>query len=188
MVLRFERVTPIVSHELTRPDARGVTHGHSGQGDARQPDYHRRFSQRSDVLSAAWRRQGISRVCPCLSPVPWLSAQTQGDLWWRRPDPSLALCARPAGRSHHLAHPVYAVQSRVHGPPALRLTLSPDAPGGRPRCLTGNAWRAQFGTVRRHLPYLPHGPLSLGLCVWPPESGHGADPVWATPPHLFSGR
>ena len=28
-------------------------------------------------------------------------------------------------RNRHL---VYAVQSRVHGPPALRLTLSPDAP------------------------------------------------------------
>ena len=30
---------------------------------------------------------------------------------------------------------------------------------------------AQFGTVRRPLPYLPHGALPPRLCGWPPESG-----------------
>ena len=69
--------------------------------------------------------------------------------------PPLPLYACPAGWSHHLACPVYAMQSGIHGPPALRLTLSPDAPGGRPRCLTGHAWRAQFGAVRCALPSLP---------------------------------
>ena len=59
---------------------------------------------------------------------------------------------------------MYEVQSRVHGPPALRLALSPDAPGGGTRCLTGDAWGAQFGAVRRDLPYLSHGALSRG--VW----------------------
>ena len=43
MVLRLQCVTPIVSHELTRPDDRGVTHGHSGQTAAREPHHHRRF-------------------------------------------------------------------------------------------------------------------------------------------------
>jgi len=36
IVLRFQRVTLIVSHQLTRPDDRGVTHGRSGQTDARK--------------------------------------------------------------------------------------------------------------------------------------------------------
>jgi len=35
MVLRFQRVTPIVSHLLPRPDDLGVTHGHNGQTDNR---------------------------------------------------------------------------------------------------------------------------------------------------------
>ena len=47
MVLKFQRVTLIVYHQLTRPDDRGVTHGHSGQTDARKPDYHCRFSERN---------------------------------------------------------------------------------------------------------------------------------------------
>ncbi len=37
IVLRFQCVTPIVSHQLTRPDDSGVTHGHSGQTDASKP-------------------------------------------------------------------------------------------------------------------------------------------------------
>ena len=44
------------------------------------------------------------------------------------PDAPLALCPRPSGRGHHLAYPVHDVQSGVHGPPAFRLALSPDAP------------------------------------------------------------
>jgi hypothetical protein len=46
--------------------------------------------------------------------------------------PSLALRPGPAGWSHHLAHPVYTVQSGLHGPPALRLTLSLNATRRRP--------------------------------------------------------
>src|SRR6266446_2647125 len=128
MVLIFQRVTPIVSHQLTRPDNRGVTHGHHSQTDPRKPDHYCGFSRRSDVLSAAWRWEGLSRVCPCLRAVSWLPAQAQGDLSWRRvPHPPLALCPRPSGWSDHLADTVHDVQSGIHGPPALRLALSPDA-------------------------------------------------------------
>src|SRR5215813_14369004 len=119
-------------------------------------------------------------MCPRLRPVSWLSAHTQGDLsGWRVADAPLPLHACPPGWGHHLASSMYEVQSRVHRPAPLCLTLSLDAPRGRPRCLTGNAWWAEFGAVRRALSYLPHGALSPRLRVWPPPSGHRADPVWA---------
>ena len=147
------------------------------------------FQRRSDLLSAAWRWQGVCRMCARLPPVPWLSAQTQGDLSRRRvPDAPLALCPCPSGWGHHLAHPVHDVSSGVHGPAPLRLALSPDATGGGPRCPVGHAWRPQFGAVRGDLPYLADGALSPGLCVRPPESGDGADPVWAAAARLFPGR
>jgi hypothetical protein len=41
IVLRFQRVPSIVSHQLARPDDREVTHGHSSQTDARKPHHHR---------------------------------------------------------------------------------------------------------------------------------------------------
>jgi hypothetical protein len=41
MGLSFQRVTPIVSHPLTRPDDLGVTYGPSRQTDARKPHHHR---------------------------------------------------------------------------------------------------------------------------------------------------
>src|SRR5499426_764366 len=107
----------------------------------------------------------MCRVRPRLSPLLWLSAHTYGDLW--------------RGRwSHPLAHPVYKVQNRVHGPPAFRPSLSLDATRGGPRCPVGDAWRAEFGTMCGDWAYLAHGPLPPRLCVWPPESGHRADPVW----------
>src|SRR5215813_13600168 len=105
-----------------------------------------------------------------------------------RSDPPLALCARPPGWGHHLAAPVHDVPRRLHGPPALRLTLSRHATGGGPQGFVGDAWGAQCGVVRRHLPYLSHGPLSLGLCVWLPESGHHADAVWTAPALLCPSR
>src|SRR2546427_4503160 len=40
IVLRFQRVPPIVSPQLARPDDLGVTHGHSSQTDARKPHHH----------------------------------------------------------------------------------------------------------------------------------------------------
>ena len=104
---------------------------------------------------------------------------TQGDLSRRRvPDAAFALCAYPSGWGDHLADTVYDVQSGIHGPPPLRPPLSSDATRGGPRCPVSDAWRAQFGTVRRPLPYLSHGALSPRLCVWSPESGPGAHPVW----------
>src|SRR3989442_1917140 len=86
------------------------------------------------------------------------------------PATPLPLRPCPPRWAHHLADTVHDVSGRVHGPAALRLALSFHATGGRPRCPVGHTRRPQFGVVCRHLPSLPHGPLSLGLCVWPPES------------------
>lgn len=48
-------------------------------------------------------------------------------LQWRRvPDAPLALFPGPSGWGLYLASPVHHVPSRVHGPPPLRLALSPD--------------------------------------------------------------
>src|SRR4029434_1991994 len=189
IVLRFQCVTHIMSHQLTRPDDREVTQGHSGHTDARKPHHHRRFPKRSDVLPAAWRWSGVPRMCPRLRHVPRLSAEIQSHLSRRLvPDPSLPLCPCPAGWSHHLAHPMYEVQSGVHRATALRLELSSDATGGGSRCPDGYTRWAQLRVVCGHLPYLPHGSLSLGLRVWPPKSAHGAYPVWAAPAHLCFGR
>ncbi len=63
MALRFQRVTLIVSHQLARSDDRGVTHGPSGQTDARKADHDCRFSQRALV--------GF-RVCPTFYNRVWL--------------------------------------------------------------------------------------------------------------------
>jgi hypothetical protein len=41
---------------------------------------------------------------------------------------------------------------------------------------------------RGDLPSLPYSPLSLGLCAWPPESGHRIDSVWSPSTALFPGR
>src|SRR5215217_6845704 len=73
-------------------------------------------------------------------------------------------------------------------PAPLRPPLSPDAPGGGPRCPVGHTRWPQFGAVRGNLPYLAHGPLSPGLCVWPPGAGDGPDAVWAALAHLFLGK
>src|SRR2546428_2440709 len=45
-----------------------------------------------------------------------------------------------------------------------------------------------LATLRGDLPYLSDGPLSLHLCLWPPESGRGAHPVWSSPASVFPGR
>src|SRR4029450_2940989 len=58
------------------PEDLGGTHGHSGATDASKPHHHRRLPERSDVLPAAWRWEGVPRMCPCLRHVPWLSAHT----------------------------------------------------------------------------------------------------------------
>src|SRR4029453_18343019 len=131
MGLILQLVPPIVAHPLTRPDDLGVTHGASRQTDPRKPHHHCRFSRRSDLLSAAWRWQGVYRMRPRLSPGPGLSTGTQGDLSWRWvPDASLPLRPCPPGGAYHLAHPMHHVPRGVHGAPPLRLALPPDAPCG----------------------------------------------------------
>jgi hypothetical protein len=68
---------------------------------------------------------------------------------------------------------MWSVSYRIPGvyhSAACRLALPPDATGGGPRCSVSDPWRAQAGAVRGHPPSLPHGPLSPGLCIWPPES------------------
>src|SRR5262245_38505840 len=87
-----------------------------------------------------------------LHPVPGLSAQTQGDLWrWRVPDTPLALCPRPSRWGYYLADAVHDVSRGVHSAPALRLALSPDAPGGGPQRLASHAWRIELGALRGHV-------------------------------------
>src|SRR5215813_4817935 len=185
MVLRFQRVTSIVSYPLTRPDDLGVTHGHSSQTDANKPYHYCRFPERSDVLPAAWRWEGVPRICPRLRYVPRLSAETQSHLSrWRIPDAPLALRPNPSGRAHHLASPVHDVSRGVHRAPALRLALSPDGPGGGPQRLASHAWRIEFGALRGHRSYLAHGPLSSHLCVRPSESGGCVDPVSSAAAHV----
>src|SRR6266508_3238041 len=106
MVLRLQRVTPIMSPQLTRPDDLGVIHGYRSQTGPRKPHHHRGFSERSDLLSAPWRWEGVSRVRVRLPPIPGLSAETPGDLSRRRvPDAPLPLCPCPPGWGHHLAYP-----------------------------------------------------------------------------------
>src|SRR5207249_4007032 len=113
------------------------------------------------LLPAAWRWEGVPRMCPGLRPGPGLSTQAQGHLSRGRVSHTpFALHACPSRWAHHLEDTVYAVQSGVHGAPALRLTLSPDATRGRSRCAVGHARGPQFGAVRGDLLYLPYGPLS----------------------------
>src|SRR5437660_12915230 len=112
MVLRVQRVTLTVSPQLPRPDDRGGTYGYSGETDARKPHHHCRFPERSDVLPAAWRWEGVPRMCPRLRQGPRLSAATQSHLSrGRMPDAPLPLRPCPPGWSHYLAYPVYDVQS-----------------------------------------------------------------------------
>jgi hypothetical protein len=66
-------------------------------------------------------------------------------------DTSLALCACPAGRGHHLASPVHHVQSGIHRAPSRRFALALSAPGGGPRCAVSDAWRTEFGALCRAL-------------------------------------
>src|SRR4030095_11301782 len=144
--------------------------------------------ERSGIFSAAWRSEGVPRMCPRLRAVPGLSTETQSHLSWRwMPDPPFALCARPSGRGHDLAAPVHDVSCRVHGPPALRLALSPDATRRGSRRPASATWRSQSGMVCGDLPPLADGGLSLGLCVRPPQSRDGLDPVRATTARLFPG-
>src|SRR5438067_1191319 len=97
----------------------------NGETDARKPHHHCRFPERSDVLPAAWRWEGVPRMCPRLRDVPGLSVHTQGDLSrWRMPDTPLLLRPCPPRGAHHLADTVHDVSRRVHGSAALRLALS----------------------------------------------------------------
>src|SRR5215467_12129270 len=104
------------------------------------------------------------------------------------PDAPLALRPGPPRWAHHLAHSVYKMPSRIHGAPALCLTLSRDALRRGPQRPVGDAWRPEFGTVGGDWAYLAHGPLPLGLCPWSAASGDGAHPVWSRTACLFSGR
>src|SRR5947209_4836423 len=82
-------------------------------------------------------------------------------------------------RGHHLAAPVYEVQSGVHGPAAFRLALPLDATRRGPRCPLGDPWRPELGAVCGALSPLADGALSPHLCVRPPPSGDRAHPLWA---------
>ena len=132
---------------------------------------------------SAWRRQGVCRMRARLSPGSGLSAQTQGHLSrWRGPDAALPLCPCAPGWRHHLAHPVHHVSCGVHRPAPLHLALSPDASRGGPHRPLGDAWGTEFGAVCGDWAYRADGALSPGLCLRPPQSGDGLDPVWVSLP------
>src|SRR5215467_14261649 len=125
-------------------------------------------------------------MCPRLRAGPQLAVETQSHLLWGwLSDPALALCPCAPRWRHHLAHPVHHLSCGVHGPAPLHLALSSDASRGGPQRPLGDAWGVEFGTVRRHLPYLPHGAVSSRLRTRPPESDHGAHPVWAAAASVF---
>ena len=83
---------------------------------------------------------------------------------------------------------------RISAPPVVR--CSPSCPisscviaryDPRSRALPLGTRGPQFGTLCGALSYFPVGPLSSHLCVWPPESGASADPVWVAAPGVFLG-
>src|SRR5712691_1676901 len=89
--LPLGRFSPIVGHQQHRPSDLRMTHAQHDPPDPRKPDHHCRFSQRSDLLSAAWRRQGVCRMRARVPPRPWFSAHTQDDVSGRgMPDPPCA--------------------------------------------------------------------------------------------------
>lgn len=189
MALIWQRVTPIVSHPLTRPDDLGVTHEHSGQIDPHKPHHHSRFSRRSALRAAAGRRQGLCGMRVRFPPFPRLSARPYGDGSGRWvPDPPCALPPCPARWGHPLADPVHQVSRGVHRPPPLCLALSPEATGGGPRRPVGHPWGAQFGAVCDPLAYLPHGPLSPALRLCSAQGRDGTHPVWTAAAALVQRR
>jgi hypothetical protein len=52
--LKLCSLIPILGHHLQRPSDQRVTHAQHRSPDPRQSDYHHRFPERSDLLSAAW--------------------------------------------------------------------------------------------------------------------------------------
>src|SRR5918994_3005437 len=105
-------------------------------------------------------------MCYRLRHVPRLSAETQSHLSrWRMPDAPLPLRPGPFGWGYYLADPVHHVSRGVHRPAPLCLALSPDATGGGPQRLAGDAWWTEFGTLCDHLAYLTDGALPSRLCA-----------------------
>src|SRR5262249_14469150 len=126
---------------------------------------------------------------PRLSPGPRLATGPQGDLSWRWvPDTSLPLRPYPPWWAHYLACPVHDLQSGVHGPATLRLSLPSDAPGGRPCCAVSHPRRSQLGALRDPVRYLTDGSLSPDMCTGAAELGDGADAVRAAAARLYPGR
>jgi hypothetical protein len=138
--------------------------GTDHQSNTPKPHHHHRFPGPLHLLPADQRWQGVCQICPRLHPFPGLSAHPQGDLYERRlSDPPLPLCPGSPGWPHHLAHPVHLMQGGLHGLATLRPTLSPHEPRCGSAGLDRHSWWPQLGMVCHHLPYLPHGPLSLDL-------------------------
>ena len=107
----------------------------------------------------------------------------------RVPDAPLALCPCPPGWGHHLA---------CSSAPRVK-RCSPSCPTSScaiarcvPRWPAMPCWPRMGASVwscARCIYHIsPDGALSPGLCVRPPQSGHGADPVWSAAARLFPGR
>ena len=179
MVLSSQRVTPLVAHPLPKPDDLGGTPGHNGPTAARPAHYHRRFSERSALLSAAEGWHGLWRMRARLPPGPRLSAHTQGALSrGRMPAAPLAFCPGPPGWRPQLAAPMSHGSCRVHRPAAFSLALPPEASCQGPGGPVSPPGRPQFGAVRGEPSSRAQGARPSRLGAGSAQSGHGCDPVW----------
>src|SRR5262245_19733068 len=103
-------------------------------------------------------------------------------------DTALPLRPRTAGQSHHLADPVYRVQSRIYRLTAFRLAVSADEPGDGSQCPGNHPRWPQFRMVRGDLSHPTYGTLSPSLYLWPPGARDGADALWSVAARVFPGR
>ena len=104
------------------------------------------------------------------------------------PDATLPLCSDSFGWAHHLAHTVHLVQGGLHGLAAFRPPLSLDATEVARDVLlaTHGGLSLELCAVIGHIS--PMALYRLCLCVWPPELGGRADPLWLAVAGLYPGR
>src|SRR5215831_1657499 len=179
----------MVSSQLSRPDARGVTMRNTARQTRENRTITVNFQSEASYFQLLSDRKAFLECV--LAFVLSLGFQLKHKAACRGggcPTRPFALCACPSGRGHDLAAPVHDVSCRVHDPPTLHLTLSLDAPRRGAQHPVGDAWRPQFGTVRGALSYFASGALPSGLCAGAAQSGDRADAMRTSLAHLLLGR
>ena len=148
------------------------------------------FHDETTYFAAPGRHQGVCRVRPRLSPLPRLSAHTT------RPAVSGGGCLT---RHSHYARvrlgglTIWRIQCTTCKAvftvlPHFVLRYRTMRPEVARDALLATHGGLSLELVCGHLPYLPHGPLSLDLCLWPTQPGHRADPVWPAAADVYPGR